>query len=221
MKTVNACIQFVPALDGKALFTVEDLRQPNGDLHPVQQAMVDCHGSQCGFCTPGIRDVAVGALPRASAPGKAGRRSRDSQRAHRKSVPLHRVSADPRCRPSACSTCRRCRSTAMRCAGSSSSIARKASLAYEHGGRRFFAPRTVAELDGASRRPSAGDDSRRQHRCRACGSRNSCATFRKSSPSADVDELKLVHEGDGALRIGAGASLTDAYGALGAALSGS
>ena len=42
LKTVNACIQFVPALDGKALFTVEDLRQPNGELHPVQRAMVDC-----------------------------------------------------------------------------------------------------------------------------------------------------------------------------------
>jgi xanthine dehydrogenase small subunit len=54
MKTVNACIQFVPALDGKALFTVEDLRQPNGALHPAQEAMVACHGSQCGFCTPGF-----------------------------------------------------------------------------------------------------------------------------------------------------------------------
>jgi xanthine dehydrogenase small subunit len=51
---VNACIQFLPTLDGKALFTVEDLRQPDGTLHPVQQAMVDCHGSQCGFCTPGF-----------------------------------------------------------------------------------------------------------------------------------------------------------------------
>ncbi|MEN3364308.1 MAG: xanthine dehydrogenase small subunit [Burkholderiales bacterium] len=54
LKTVNSCIQFAPTLDGKALFTVEDLKQPNGDLHPVQQAMVDCHGSQCGFCTPGF-----------------------------------------------------------------------------------------------------------------------------------------------------------------------
>lgn len=54
LETVNACIQFVPSLDGKALFTVEDLRQPDGALHPVQQAMVDCHGSQCGFCTPGF-----------------------------------------------------------------------------------------------------------------------------------------------------------------------
>jgi xanthine dehydrogenase small subunit len=53
LKTVNACIQFVPTLDGKALFTVEDLKSANG-LHPAQQAMVECHGSQCGFCTPGF-----------------------------------------------------------------------------------------------------------------------------------------------------------------------
>ncbi len=53
LRNINACIQFLPMLDGKALFTVEDLgaaRQPN----PVQQALVDCHGSQCGFCTPGF-----------------------------------------------------------------------------------------------------------------------------------------------------------------------
>jgi len=54
LKAVNACIQFLPTLDGKALFTVEDLRAADGTLHPVQQAMVDCHGSQCGFCTPGF-----------------------------------------------------------------------------------------------------------------------------------------------------------------------
>ncbi|MFC5428454.1 xanthine dehydrogenase small subunit [Paraburkholderia denitrificans] len=54
LKAVNACIQFLPTLDGRALFTVEDLRTPDGALHPVQQALVDCHGSQCGFCTPGF-----------------------------------------------------------------------------------------------------------------------------------------------------------------------
>ena len=55
LNTVNACIQFLPTLDGKALFTVEDLKSmSNGALHPVQQALVDCHGSQCGFCTPGF-----------------------------------------------------------------------------------------------------------------------------------------------------------------------
>ena len=64
LQTVNACIQFLPTLHGKALFTVEDLKGRCGGpapgrhaaqpLHPVQQAMVDCHGSQCGFCTPGF-----------------------------------------------------------------------------------------------------------------------------------------------------------------------
>lgn len=54
LRAVNSCIQLLPTLDGKALFTVEDLRSPDGRLHPVQQAMVDCHASQCGFCTPGF-----------------------------------------------------------------------------------------------------------------------------------------------------------------------
>jgi len=54
LRSANACIQFLPTLDGKALFTVEDLTSAGGSLHPVQQALVDCHGSQCGFCTPGF-----------------------------------------------------------------------------------------------------------------------------------------------------------------------
>lgn len=54
LRAINSCIQFVPTLDGKELFTVESLRAPDGTLHPTQQAMVDCHGSQCGFCTPGF-----------------------------------------------------------------------------------------------------------------------------------------------------------------------
>jgi xanthine dehydrogenase small subunit len=52
-RAVNACIRFLPTLDGKALFTVQGL-ECGGAMHPAQQAMVDCHGSQCGFCTPGI-----------------------------------------------------------------------------------------------------------------------------------------------------------------------
>jgi xanthine dehydrogenase small subunit len=71
LRSANACIQFLPTLDGKALFTVESLQastpaaggalatepaglRPETALHPVQQAMVACHGSQCGFCTPGF-----------------------------------------------------------------------------------------------------------------------------------------------------------------------
>ena len=50
---INSCIAPLGSLHGKQLITVEDLK--DGDtLHPVQQAMVDCHGSQCGFCTPGF-----------------------------------------------------------------------------------------------------------------------------------------------------------------------
>ena len=58
LQPLNVCIQFLPMLDGKALFTVEDVADsaatPDGTLHPVQQSMVGCHGSQCGFCTPGF-----------------------------------------------------------------------------------------------------------------------------------------------------------------------
>jgi len=52
-RSVNACIQLLPMLHGKALFTVEGLKR-DGVLHPIQQALVDHHGSQCGFCTPGF-----------------------------------------------------------------------------------------------------------------------------------------------------------------------
>jgi xanthine dehydrogenase small subunit len=52
-ETVDACIQFLYQLDGKHVVTVEGL-QAGQHLHPVQQAMVEHHGSQCGFCTPGF-----------------------------------------------------------------------------------------------------------------------------------------------------------------------
>ncbi len=54
LSPINACIRLLPTLDGKAVFTVESLKTASGTLHPTQQAMVDCHGSQCGFCTPGF-----------------------------------------------------------------------------------------------------------------------------------------------------------------------
>ena len=51
---VNACIRFMGSLDGCHVVTVEHVAARDGKLHPVQQAMVDYHGSQCGFCTPGF-----------------------------------------------------------------------------------------------------------------------------------------------------------------------
>jgi len=53
-EAINACISFVGSLDGAHVVSVEHLSAANGPMHPVQQAMVDHHGSQCGFCTPGI-----------------------------------------------------------------------------------------------------------------------------------------------------------------------
>lgn len=53
-RAINSCIRFLPTVDGKQLVTVENLQESRAQLHPVQQAMVDRHGSQCGFCTPGF-----------------------------------------------------------------------------------------------------------------------------------------------------------------------
>lgn len=53
-RALNACILFLPQLHGKAVRTVEGLSGPSGELHPVQEAMITHHGSQCGFCTPGF-----------------------------------------------------------------------------------------------------------------------------------------------------------------------
>lgn len=53
-KAINACLALVGSLDRAQIFTVEDIKNPDGTLHPVQQAMIDHHGSQCGFCTPGF-----------------------------------------------------------------------------------------------------------------------------------------------------------------------
>ncbi|QQA42111.1 xanthine dehydrogenase small subunit [Pelagovum pacificum] len=62
-KALNACILLLPQLHGKAVRTVEGLSGPDGAEHPVQTAMVEKHGSQCGFCTPGfVVAMAVGHL---------------------------------------------------------------------------------------------------------------------------------------------------------------
>ena len=53
-RAVNSCIRLAHSIDGMALWTVEDLAAEDGTLHPAQQAMVQCHASQCGFCTPGF-----------------------------------------------------------------------------------------------------------------------------------------------------------------------
>ncbi len=75
LRNINACIQFLPALDGRALLTVEDLGS-SAQLNPVQQALVDCHGSQCGFCTPGFAMTLQAIYERHQADGSRPSRQR-------------------------------------------------------------------------------------------------------------------------------------------------
>ena len=68
--SVTACIRFVGSLHGTHVVTIEHLRGKDGALHPVQQAMVDHHGSQCGFCTPGFVMSLYGLWMRDPQPGQ-------------------------------------------------------------------------------------------------------------------------------------------------------
>ncbi len=137
-KAINSCIQFLPTIDGKELITVESLS--DGDkLHPVQKAMIDQHGSQCGFCTPGfvmslyalyetsdkpdrqqIDDALAGNLCRCT-----GYRPIIAAAGEMYSAPRPAV-AD--------------RSSSLR------ELRRDQSLCVEQGGRRFFAPLDAEEL---------------------------------------------------------------------------
>ena len=69
-ESVNACIAFTGSLHGTHVVTIEHLSQADGPLHPVQQAMVEHHGSQCGFCTPGIVMSLYGLWMRDANPGQ-------------------------------------------------------------------------------------------------------------------------------------------------------
>jgi len=151
-KAVNACIQFLPTLDGRALFTVEDLRQPDGSLHPVQQAMVDCHGSQCGFCTPGFI-MSMWALYE-----KHGHEHGCANRTVPSRETINNALTGNLCR---CTGYRPIVDAAERMfdapapqapldvkalAAALASLGRTDTFHYEHAGQRFAAPRTVAAL---------------------------------------------------------------------------
>ena len=53
-RAINSCIRLAHSVAGMVVWTVEDIAGADGTLHPAQEAMVQCHGSQCGFCTPGF-----------------------------------------------------------------------------------------------------------------------------------------------------------------------
>jgi len=70
-KPVNACIRLLPSVAGKAVFTIESLQADDGTPHPVQHALVECHGSQCGFCTPGFAMSLFSLYKNAHCPARA------------------------------------------------------------------------------------------------------------------------------------------------------
>jgi len=209
LKAVNACIQLTPTLDGKALFTVEDLQQPDGALHPVQQAMVDCHGSQCGFCTPGfimslwgmyldgpqapqrrdIDDALSGNLCRCTG-------YRPIIDAAKRMGELPRVAFDR-----------------AGLAAQLQALRRQQGSVYSHAGKTFYAPRTLDELVALrAAQPRA---------TLLAGSTDVGLWVTKQLRELDaiiylghVDALKTIKETDGMLTIGAGVSLENAYAAL-------
>jgi xanthine dehydrogenase small subunit len=210
LKAVNSCIQFTPTLDGKALFTVEDLQQADGALHPVQQALVECHGSQCGFCTPGfamslwgmylkqegkqpsrceIDDALSGNLCRCTG-------YRPIIDAARRMVTLPRVEFD-----------RAALAEQLR------ALQRAAGAVYSSGGQTFHAPRSLDELVAARvAHPGA---------VLLAGSTDVGLWVTKQMRELQdiiylghVAELKSVRETDDAIEIGAGVPLQDAYAAV-------
>jgi xanthine dehydrogenase small subunit len=209
MKAVNSCIQFTPTLDGKALFTVEDLQQAGGKLHPVQEALVECHGSQCGFCTPGFAMSLWGMyLKKESCPSRreiddtlSGNLCRCTGYrpiidAARRMTELPRVDFD---REALANTLR--------------GLQREAGTVYSAHGQTFHAPRTVDELVAArAAHPQA---------VLLAGSTDVGLWVTKQMRILSdiiylghVEALKSVREQDGLLEIGAGVSLNDAYAAI-------
>ena len=89
-EAVNSCITLLGQLDGAELITVEDLAE-DGVLHPVQEAMARQHGSQCGFCTPGI---VMSLFAHYHECGGGSNRDKTQRCAGRKFVPLHGLSTD-------------------------------------------------------------------------------------------------------------------------------
>ena len=78
-RAVNSCIRFLPTIDGKAVVTVESLRAPGRHAAPGAAALVDCHASQCGFCTPGfVMSLFALYLERARSRARRGDRARSS-----------------------------------------------------------------------------------------------------------------------------------------------
>ncbi|HEX2116036.1 MAG TPA: xanthine dehydrogenase small subunit [Alphaproteobacteria bacterium] len=210
---VNSCIQLLPTVDGKHLITVEGLKAADGSLHPVQRAMVEAHGSQCGFCTPGFVMSLFALWHRNKAPTReetlqalAGNLCRCTG---------YRPIIDAACATPDGSPSDQFDATADATATALAALGRDRGLAYFAGRNAFFAPRSLAELAEILRSyPNAvllagGTDLglwiTKQHRRFAC-----------IVSLGEVAELRRVERGATHLEIGAGASWSACADALAA-----
>ncbi len=209
-RAVNACILFLPELDGRQLITVEHLAE--GALHPVQQAMVAQHASQCGFCTPGFVMSLFAASHGAPVADRAA---------------VDTVLAGNLCR---CTGYRPIVDAALACCAAPEAdrfsveepgtlatlrALPRGTVALRQGARRFFAPETVEELAALLlAHPQAvilagGTDIglwvTKQHR-----------VLETVIAIGRVAALRGIAVVDGVLRIGAGVCYSDAMAALAA-----
>ena len=206
-KPINSCIQFLPTLDGKALITVDDL----GGDHPAQQAMVACHGAQCGFCTPGFVMSLAACLERHAAAGSVASRQ---QLADDLSGNLCRCTGY---RPILDAGQQMLRLPAQRLGSAAIAQALQALQAdpplHYAAATPFHAPRTLARLAALrAAKPEA---------CLLAGSTDIGLWVNKQFRAlgeivylGEVAELKQISAAGGWLQIGAGASLAAAWDAL-------
>jgi xanthine dehydrogenase small subunit len=223
-KPVNACIRLLPSVAGKAVFTVESLQAADGKLHPVQQALVDHHGSQCGFCTPGFAMSLFGLFKNVRDPSAqavedalSGNLCRctgyrpivAAARAMYDAAPL----SDWRACGVAADGSRIASEDEARLAARVASLAFADTLAYEAQGRRWWSPRSVDELaalraahPGARLVAGATDVGlwvTKHHR-----------DLGDVVYTGDVAELRRVRRTGAHLAIGAAATLAEAFAAL-------
>jgi xanthine dehydrogenase small subunit len=197
------------------LFTVEDLKQPDGEMHPVQQALVECHGSQCGFCTPGF------AMSLWSLYLKKDSEQTQNTAPCRKEI--DETLSGNLCR---CTGYRPIIDAAKRMgelpgvafdqtalASSLQSLQRSEMLTYTKNNQTFYAPRTLHELvQIRAAKPTA---------CILSGSTDVGLWITRQMRDLgdiiyvrEVQELLNISETDTYIKIGAGVNLNDAYAAL-------
>ncbi|KAF1019650.1 MAG: 4-hydroxybenzoyl-CoA reductase subunit gamma [Pseudomonas sp.] len=209
-RSLNSCLTFVSSLHGKQLISVEDLKH-QGQLHSVQQAMVDCHGSQCGFCTPGFVMSLFALQKNSEAP--------DSQKAHEALAgnlcrctgyrPILAAAEQACCNKPLDQFDSRQHETIARL----KRIAPTQTGELNSGDKRCLVPLTVADLANLY-------DAYPQARLLAGGTDLALEVtqFHRTLPVmiyvGNIAEMKRIEHFDDRLEIGAATALSDCYGAL-------